>query len=76
MANARKLPSGAWRVRVYDGVDVDGKRIYKSFTDYDKHKAELAAKQYQVHHKDISRDAGFLRISVDFDMPVNRSTSE
>lgn len=62
MANARKLPSGAWRVRVYDGMDADGKRVYKSFTDYDKHKAELAAKQYQVHHKDISRDAGNMTV--------------
>ncbi len=32
MAKAKQLPSGAWRVLVYDGKDANGKRIYTSFT--------------------------------------------
>lgn len=33
---ATKLPSGSWRVRVYDYTDKDGKQHYKSFTCDDK----------------------------------------
>ena len=33
MAKAKKLPSGNWRVNLYDYTDpATGKRIYKSFT--------------------------------------------
>ena len=32
MATARKLPSGSWRIQVFDHKDVDGKKHYKSFT--------------------------------------------
>lgn len=32
MATARKLPSGSWRVRVFDYKDDSGKRHYRSFT--------------------------------------------
>ena len=33
---AKKLPSGSWRVRVYDYTDSDKKKHYKSFTCDDK----------------------------------------
>ena len=46
MAKAKKLPSGSWRVRVYDGKDANGKNIYKSFTAATKKEAELLAAQY------------------------------
>lgn len=46
MATAKKLPSGAYRVRVYDGKDADGKNIYKSFTADTKREAEFMAAQY------------------------------
>ena len=36
MAKAKKLPSGSWRVRVYDHTDSAGKKHYKSFTCDDK----------------------------------------
>ena len=47
MAKAKKLPSGNWRVRVYDYTDEYGKRHYKSFTSEYKADAEYEAKKYQ-----------------------------
>lgn len=39
MAKAKKLPSGNWRVNLYDYTDpATGKRIYKSFTATTKKK--------------------------------------
>lgn len=51
MAKAKKLPSGSWRVQVYDYTDMNGKRHYKSFTCDDpspagRRKAEFMAAQY------------------------------
>lgn len=51
MARAKKLPSGSWRVRVYDGKDGTGKAIYKSFTADDKKTAEFMAAEYKIKHK-------------------------
>ena len=45
MATARKLPSGSWRVRVYDGV-IDGKAHYTSITGATKKEAESKAARY------------------------------
>lgn len=50
MANAKKLPSGAFRCLVYVGM-VDGKRKYKSFTADTKRKAEYAADRYLLLNK-------------------------
>ena len=47
MAKAKKLPSGSWRVRVYDYTDENGKRHYKSFTSKYKTDAEYEAKKWQ-----------------------------
>lgn len=46
MASAKKLPSGKWRVLVFDYTDNTGKRHYKSFTANTKRQAELDAAQY------------------------------
>lgn len=51
MAKAKKLPSGSWRVLVYDYTDAKGKRKYKSFTSEDpsakgKRKVESEAAIY------------------------------
>lgn len=46
MAKARKLPSGNWRVRVYDGKNAEGKAFYKSFTAPTKKQAEYLAAEY------------------------------
>ena len=51
MANAKQLPSGAWRVLVYDGKDTNGKRIYTSFTAPTEREANFMALDHQLHHK-------------------------
>ena len=44
---AEKLPSGNWRVQVYLGTDVDGKKRKKSFTAKTKREAEMKAARYR-----------------------------
>lgn len=51
MAKAKKLPSGSWRVRVYDGKGADGKDRYKSFTASTKKQAEFLAAEYAAKKK-------------------------
>ena len=51
MATAKKLPSGSWRVRVYDGPNADGKPVYRSFTAATKKEAELLAAQYAAKRR-------------------------
>lgn len=46
MATAKKLPSGQWRTLVYYGRDLNGKRIYKSFTAETKKESELLASEF------------------------------
>lgn len=57
MASAKQLPSGSWRVQLYVGKDPRGKRQYLSFTAPTKKEAELEALTYQLHYKEVSRDA-------------------
>lgn len=57
MASAKQLPSGSWRVQVYAGKAPDGKRQYISITKPTKKEAEFEALQFQLHHKEISRDS-------------------
>lgn len=52
--NSKKLPSGSWRVQVFDHKDSTGKRHYKSFTSDDpspagKREAEFAAAQFMLN---------------------------
>lgn len=51
MAKARKLPSGNWNVRVFDGTDENGKEHFKSFTAATKKQAEYLAAEYAAHKK-------------------------
>lgn len=51
MAKARKLPSGNWNVRVFDGTDETGKEHFKSFTAPTKREAEYLAAEYAAHKK-------------------------
>lgn len=46
MANAKKLPSGNWRIQVYVGVDENGKKIKKSITAETRWQAEKAAEDF------------------------------
>ena len=41
MANAKKLPSGNWRIRVYSHTDEKGIKHYESFTAPTKQQAEM-----------------------------------
>ena len=50
MPKAKKLPSGAWRVRVYSHTEGD-KKIYESITGYSKAEVELKAAEYKAHKK-------------------------
>lgn len=56
MANATKLPSGSWRVQVFDYKDVDGKKHYKSFTSPDKREAEFMAAQWAIGKADMAAE--------------------
>lgn len=49
--NARKLPSGSWRARLFLGEDENGKKHYKSFTASTKREAERLALNYAEEQK-------------------------
>lgn len=46
MPNAKKLPSGNWRCRVYSHTDSSGKKHYESFTASTKVQAEMMASKF------------------------------
>lgn len=50
MANARKLPSGSWRVRISAGKR-NGKYIYESFTAPTKREAERMAAEWAMERE-------------------------
>ena len=52
MPNARKLPSGNYRVQIYIGTNDEGKRVYKSFTASTKRAAEILASEWLVSSED------------------------
>ena len=54
MAKAKKLPSGNWRAQVFIGLDENGKRKYKSFTDPDRRKCERMASVFADSRRAIS----------------------
>ena len=47
MAKATKLKSGNWRVLVFSHTDLNGKRVYKSFTAPTKRQAEQLANEWK-----------------------------
>lgn len=52
MANAKKLPSGNWRIRIYSHTDENGKKHYESFTASTKQQAEIMGAKFAA---DIER---------------------
>lgn len=52
MAKAKKLPSGNWRVQVFDYKDADGKRHYHSFTGATRREAEFMAAEWNSTRPD------------------------
>lgn len=59
MPTARKLPSGSWRVRVYDYTSHDGKKHYKSFTAATKKQAEFLAANFTGMQDKAKADMSF-----------------
>ena len=51
MPTAKKLPSGSYRCRVFDGRTDDGKPKYRSFTASTKKQAEFLAAEYAAKKK-------------------------
>lgn len=48
MATPKKLPSGNWRLQVYDYTDVYGKKHYKSFTAPSRNQVKLMAAEWEA----------------------------
>lgn len=51
MATAKLTPSGNYRCQVYIGIDEEGKKKYKTFTDPDKRRCERKASEYADQHR-------------------------
>ena len=56
MPKAKMLPSGSYRVQVYAGKDINGKRKYESFTAPTKNEAEFLAAQWQLRRSTRPED--------------------
>ena len=65
MATARKLPSGSWRVRVYDYTDASGTKHYRSFTADTKTNAERLATSYSSEYKVVGTSDLLFRDAVE-----------
>ena len=57
MATAKKLPSGSWRIQIFDYQDSGGKKHYRSFTARTRKEAERMAANYQIRGKSAVSDA-------------------
>ena len=57
MANAKQLPSGNWRVKVFSHTDANGKRVYMSFTASTRTQAEMQASKW-ANNKHRTSGAG------------------
>ena len=55
MANAKKLPSGAWNASVYSHTDENGKRKYISITANTKNECELKAAEFKANKRRLAR---------------------
>lgn len=53
MASAKKTKSGAWTISVYIGLDQNGKKKYKRFTDTDKRRCERTAAAFVDEHRKV-----------------------
>lgn len=51
MARAKRMPSGKWRCRAFDGRDENGRQKFKSFTADTKKQAEFLAAEYAAKRK-------------------------
>ncbi|QIB68224.1 tyrosine-type recombinase/integrase [Aminipila butyrica] len=70
MANAKRLPSGAWRTLVFSHtakVDGKDKRVYESFTSWDKDESEFLAAEFKLTHKKKKSNNNDLTVSETID---------
>lgn len=72
MANAKKLPSGNWRVNLFIGT-VNGKRKYKSFTAKTKKEAEFQAAQYNLKRDENTPENITLHNAIEFYIESKRN---
>ena len=76
MAKAKKLPSGNWRVNLYDYTDpATGKRIYKSFTATTKKEAEYMAAEYKLDGKQRTASAGDMTLKEAYTRYIDSKTN-
>lgn len=76
MAKAKKLPSGNWRVNLYDYTDPStGKRIYKSFTATTKKEAEYMAAEYKLDGKQRTASAGDMTLKEAYTRYIDSKTN-
>lgn len=76
MAKAKKLPSGNWRVNLYDYTDpASGKRIYKSFTATTKKEAEYMAAEYKLDGKQRTASAGDMTLKEAYTRYIDSKTN-
>lgn len=59
-----QLPSGAYHAKIYEGTDANGKRIYRSFTNYDYAALTLELAQFKAERKDKRIDHAYGRSSL------------
>lgn len=70
-----KLPSGAWRCRVYLGKDANGKRIYESITRLDYYECLEDASRLAKHHHESERDSSFLTLAEAMDRYIDMKSN-
>ena len=70
MANAKKLPSGNWRVNAYIYTDDNGKKIYKSFTASTKKEAEYMASVYKMEDKKEKKEGSTITLGEAVDLYI------
>jgi integrase len=76
MANAKKLPSGNWRVNLFVGMDpITEKRIYKSFTAPTKKEAEYMASEYLMTGKQKAAPAGDMTLREAYDRYIESKSN-
>lgn len=75
MAEPKKLPSGAWRVRVFIGKDKDGKKKYKSVTAPTKKEAKKAADRLELSLTSSVVDYNDLTLEQAYDRYIESKSS-
>lgn len=73
MATAKKLPSGNYRIRIYDYQDANGNQHFKSFTAPTKKQAELLAAEYAMSKNKVTTADISVEKAIDIYINVKRA---